>query len=297
MDRILLIDTLNFIWRASIPFSPKNKSHLYNEKTDLCICGAAWEDNKCENEPSNEFVIIYNFFKNLRPLIEQFYPDKCFFVLEGHPKFRYDLYSDYKGNRLLKQASQPSKQKVYQSADEINRLLTLLPVTMCRAANYECDDVISFLCENMKDEHLTVTSNDSDYIQLLQRRYKSCQIYNPIRKEFMEAPEYPYIAWKALAGDKSDNIPALMTAAKAVSTVSSPEKFRKFFSKEENRASFNINRQLIEFTKVPEEDIIFTEGLVSFDDLKKEFEKMKFKSLLIEKTWNKFVETFDCLKF
>jgi hypothetical protein len=88
-----------------------------------------------------------------------------------------------------------------------------------------------------------------------------------------------------------------MTAAKAVSTVSSPEKFRKFFSKEENRASFNINRQLIEFTKVPEEDIIFTEGLVSFDDLKKEFEKMKFKSLLIEKTWNKFVETFDCLKF
>lgn len=288
---------MNSIWRASIPFSPKKKSHLYDERKRACICGAVWSGEKCENEPSDEFVIIYNFFKNLRPLIEQFSPIKCFFVLEGHPKFRYDLFADYKGNRLIKKASKPDPQKVYQSADEIIRLLTMFPITICRSADHECDDVISFLCENMKEEHLTVISNDSDYIQLLQRGYKNCQVYNPIRKEFMEAPVYPYVAWKALAGDRSDNIPALMSTAKATSIISSPEKFRKFLIQEENRANFNINRQLIEFIKVPEENVSFMEGISSFNELKEEFERMKFKSFLVPKTWNRFIDTFDCLQF
>ena len=256
-----------------------------------------WLNERCENEPSDEFVIIYNFFKNLRPLIEQFSPVKCFFVLEGHPKFRHNLYAGYKGNRFIKNGSKPDPQKVYQSADEIIRLLTFFPVTICRSADYECDDVISFLCENMKEEHLTVISNDSDYIQLLQRGYKNCQVYNPIRKEFMEAPVYPYVAWKALAGDRSDNIPGLLSAAKATSIVSSPEKFRAFLAQEENRANFNINRQLIEFRKIPEEEVSFMEGISSFDELKEEFESMKFKSFLVPKTWNKFIDTFDCLQF
>ena len=51
-------------------------------------------------EEKESFTAVFNFFRNTRALIEQFDPDKVFFALEGTNCFRYDLYSDYKGNRI-----------------------------------------------------------------------------------------------------------------------------------------------------------------------------------------------------
>jgi len=149
----------------------------------------------------------------------------------------------------------------------------------------------------MRDEDVTVLSNDSDYIQLLQRGYKSCHVYNPIKKEFMQPPTYPYVAWKSLAGDKSDNIPKLLTPKKVEAAMRDPEVLNKFLSVEENRANFNINRQLIEFRMVPEEDIILIEGTKDFPALKEEFMKMEFESIINEKSWTKYTNTFNCIKY
>jgi len=276
MDRILLIDGLNAIFRACIKF----------------------ESSTPLEEVDDSIVFTFNFFRNLRPLIEEFKPDKCFFVLEGHPQFRYDLFSNYKANRIIKRASkQAFNEKVFRTKDIIVELLQYLPITICRAENYEADDVVSTLCENMKDESLTVISNDSDYIQLLQRNYRQIKVYNPIKKVNMESPSYPYVVWKCLNGDKSDNIPALLKPKKALDTVQSPNLFKAFLEVEENRANFNINRQLIEFKNVPEEEIIFFEGYANFPQLKSAFSDMKFVSLINDTFWPKFVSTFNCLKY
>ena len=80
-------------------------------------------------------------------------------------------------------------------------------------------------------------------------------------------------------------------------TVNSPELFKKFMEVEENRANFNVNRQLIEFRSVPEEDILLAEGVRAFDNLKKSFEFMKFESIINEQSWKKYCKTFDCLKY
>jgi 5'-3' exonuclease len=311
LDKILLIDAMNAMWRASISFAPK--------KTDPPP-PSDWIDNGQPNLSTNDewtmrgdpsppkvdkdieeeqkYVLIFNFFRNLRPLIELFSPDKCFFVLEGHPKFRYDLFPEYKANRLIKQASkQEMMDKFLVSKDKIVRLIQHLPITTARAMQYECDDVIATLCEDMREEELTIISNDSDYIQLLQRGYKSCRIYNPIKKVFMEAPTYPYVAWKCLNGDKSDNIPALLKPAKALKTVSDSGLFQSFMNTEENRANFNINRQLIEFRSVPMEEITLQEGVKDFLLLKQAFEKMKFESIINDRSWLKYTQTFNCIKF
>ena len=260
MDKILLIDTHNAIWRATVGFGPKKDSEhvlcsdcddyilLHRADQLHCECGGAWLylEDRCELSPNPDHIVIFNFFRNLRPIIEMFSPDKCFFVLEGHPQFRYDLFAEYKANRIIKQASkQATKDKVLRCKDEIVRLLRYLPVTICRAAQYEADDVVATLCENMNQEDLTILSNDSDYIQLLQKGYNNIQIYNPIKKEFMQAPSYPYIAWKCLAGDKSDNIPSLLKPKKVEAAMNDPEVLRKFMEVEENRANFSINSKLI----------------------------------------------------
>jgi len=176
-------------------------------------------------------------------------------------------------------------------------LMQHLPITVCRAANYEADDVIATLCDNMRDEDLTVLSNDSDYIQLLQRGYSKIRIYNPIKKVDMESPPYPYVAWKCLNGDKSDNIPALLKPKKAVETASNPELFKKFMEVEENRANFSVNRQLIEFRSVPLEEIEMREGIRNFPVLKQAFTDMKFESIVNDQSWAKYCKTFDCLKY
>lgn len=275
MDKILLIDAHNAMWRACVKF------------------GAAPVP-----EVDDSIIFTFNFFRNLRPLIEEFKPEKCFFVLEGHPQFRYDLFADYKANRIIKTAANPkSNEKFFKTKDIIVPLMKHLPITTCRAANYEADDVIATLCHNLKEEELTVISNDSDYIQLLQRQYSNIKIYNPIKKSFMEAPTYPYVVWKCLNGDKSDNIPALLKPKKALETVNSPDLFKKFLEVEENRANFNVNRDLIEFRFIVEDEINLVDGHRDFDSLKKSFADMKFESIINDKSWDKYCRTFDCIKY
>jgi 5'-3' exonuclease len=297
MDKILLIDGHNALHRANTTFTFKKHTNQVADEFK-CECGGEWIDGKCSEEPNPEFIPIYNFFRNLRPIIELFAPEKCFFVLEGHPQFRFDLFAGYKASRFVKYASKKEElNKFFKYKDRVVDLLKYLPITICRAEKYECDDVIGALSENLKDEDLVILSNDSDFIQILQRGYKHCRIYNPIKKTFMEPPAYHYIGWKSLNGDKSDDIPSLLTPKKALDAISSPEKLKKFLSLEENRANFNINRQLIEFLPVPEEDIEFREGQSEFDKLKEEFVQMKFETITNDKSWERYKNTFNCIKY
>jgi len=285
MDKILFIDAHNAMWRACVKF------------------GAVQPD------APDEVIYTFNFFRNLRPIIEEFEPVKCFFVLEGHPQFRYDLYADYKAHRITKLGSarpeddeklakkKKSTETFFKTKDIILPLMKHLPITTIRGANYEADDVIATLCENMKTEDLTVLSNDSDYIQLLQCGYNNIRIYNPIKKDFMQAPEYPYVAWKCLSGDTSDNIKKLLTPKKVEKVMSDASAFKNFLDVPENRANFNINRQLIEFRMVPVEELEIHEGVKNFEALKQAFTDMKFESIINEKSWQKYCSTFECLKY
>lgn len=304
MDNILLIDLHNAIWRACVTFGSPT-SHLMcatcnNNKhiSELhCICGAYWNHDNgfCYGE---KYIYIYNFFRNLRPIIEQFTPDKCFAVLEGRPQFRYDLYNEYKANRIIKIASrQEANKKFLQAKEIILFLIKYLPITICCAGNYEADDVIGSLSENMKEENITVISNDSDYIQLLQRHYFNIKIYNPIKKDYMVAPQYLYTQHKSLVGDKSDNIKRLVSDKKALQYCTNPNDFGKFMDLEENGANFTINRKLIEFANVPLEEIEMKAGERKFSLLKEEFTIMKFNSMVMEKSWQKYTNTFNCIKY
>lgn len=293
MDKILIIDAHNFMWRANVIFKPKFKEAA-PPKTD----NWGFENETKKEEVNDEFVMVYNFFRNLRVLVEQFDPTKCFFVLEGHPQFRYDLYADYKANRIIKKASKTeSHERFDKNQPEIVRLIKHLPITVAQAEHYEADDVVATLVDNMQDEEITIASNDSDYLQLLQKGYKNLRIYNPMKKDFMSAPEYHYIGWKSLHGDVSDNIEGLVGDKTAQKLLKDPEKFKALLDKEENRASFNINKQLIEFRPVPLDEIQMEMGQANFEDLREDFSNKDFKSMLKEPYWSNFKKTFDCLKY
>ena len=43
--------------------------------------------------------IVFNFFRSFRALVEKFDPDKVYFVLEGAPKKRSEMFEGYKAQR------------------------------------------------------------------------------------------------------------------------------------------------------------------------------------------------------
>lgn len=268
MDKILIIDFMNYVHRCRV------------------------------GNLEGEYVLIYNFFRNLRATVDQFKPDKLFFALEGRPKHRYELLESYKANRIIKTAAkQTTADNILLLANKIQQLLLLFPITLVSHPDFEADDIIHTLCLNLKEEDITICSTDTDCIQILQQGYKDCKLYNPIKKEFISAPSSHYVVSKSLLGDKSDNILPLLTPKKAEKCLNDPKVFAAFLAIEENRANFNINRQLIQFISVPEEELFISEGIENFDQLKIEFHNMKFESIINDKSWDKFLLTFKCLKF
>lgn len=266
--KILIIDTYNEIHRAKTGFV------------------------------KGEFFIIYNFFKNFKALVEKFTPNRIFLALEGYPKFRYQLYPDYKKDRrLIKQASSQDKQVFFNNQkDKILELMQHLPAVSVSAVDYESDDIINTLAHDLKDEEITIISNDHDYIQLLQQNFASLQIFDPRVKDFLVAPSYHYLTWKSLAGDKSDSIPGIISNKKAEILSQSPSELDHFLSSPENHANFKLNLDLINFRSIPSDELQFSNYQVNFDILKQEFEKMEFSSLLNEKYWNKFTSVFSEVK-
>lgn len=275
MDKILLIDANNYIYRGVISFG------------------------KPQTEPS--YTIVYNFFRNLRATIEQFQPTKVFFCLEGKNCFRYKLYPEYKANRIVKLSSEKAAKKAEdfnRQAGIITELLSNLPITIVKSDGFECDDVIATLVENLKDEDTTIISTDTDFIQLLQKDYKNTKIYDPRKKDYMQSPLFHYLTWKILRGDKStDNIPGIISDAKAEAIASNIDDLAAFLdASEENRANYALNKELIELRIIKDDDLQFIDYNVSFENLKSEFERMDFKSMLEDKYWNRFVDTFKSLR-
>lgn len=270
---ILIVDTHNFLHRARAGFG------------------------------EGEFSIVFNFFRNLRALVDQMKPSRVLMVLEGHPQHRFDLLPEYKANRETEEGSE--KRAVMDDFHRQKRLIFSLlehfPVTMMKHPHFECDDSIYNIIKNSAScTEYTVVSNDSDFVQLLQE-FPNVKLYNPMKKEYVVAPDYDYCLWKSLRGDGSDNIPGIpgvgdKTACALVSDVSKLEEF--FVKKPDAKSIADRNYKLIKFSQWTDEEsqtFVSNTPVCDWDVVRSKFEEWKFASLLKDKTWDKFVSTFDKL--
>lgn len=291
MKRLLLVDGLNFLHRARSGFT--------------------LGDHAC----------TFNFFRNLRSLVETIDPESVIFVLEGTPRHRLVEFSDYKANRkeVVDQEDPASVKKAeelksfFRQADEAVALMKRsLPVTVIRHPHYECDDVIYSLVrsafnttESPADE-VVVASNDTDFIQLY-NEFPAVKLWSPHDKDYVPHPGYDYVAWKSLRGDATDNIPGLpgvgdVTAEKA---MGNPAVLQELLSRPGNRELFERNRGLIRLREIPGEERDLTEVTrcqnPDWVDVIGTFKEWGFNSFFKPTKagttqWDKFKSTFAKLK-
>ena len=238
-----------------------------------------------------ENPIIFNFIRSFKALVEKFHPDIIYFVIEGSPKARLELLPEYKGQRTYSDHDDFRRQREMC----IDILKEHFPVIVARHEDHECDDVIGAIVNNIhRSDECTIISTDTDFIQLIDKKYERVNLYNPVKKEFVVAPNYDYVAWKALTGDKSDNIEGFKRVgpATAEKLVTSKEKLDKFLDTEEKLTKFNKNIQLIKLEEVEVDKIQMSSCKYNSGAVKKIFEELKFDSLLNEKYWQNFERVF-----
>ena len=237
--------------------------------------------------------VTFNFFRNLKPILEKFQPDQAYFVLEGKPKHRTDLLPEYKGTRK----KQPDS--FWRQKDEILDIMSRLPIFQIRHPDYECDDVIASLCKQhaADGDEVTIVSNDSDFIQVFDTMDSNLvSIYNPMKKIFVDPPPYNYLCWKSLRGDGSDNIPGIKGVGDrtAEKLLNDPGKLHEFLSKADNRSVFQRNKELIEFHRI-DGNLECNKPELDFQYVYDTFSSMGFGSMIKDSYWQKFQNSFSTL--
>lgn len=280
--------------------------------TILCIDGFNFLHRARAGFTLGDYPVVFNFFRNFRALVELHKPTRIYFVLEGHPRQRYEMLPEYKANRRIDlPEGEPVPPEVAKKVAELEsffrqaHLITNLlgrhfPVSLIRHADYECDDVIFNLIRRSSSAvPWVVVSNDSDFTQLLSE-FPNVKLYNPITKTYVEAPPFDYVTWKALRGDGSDNIPGLpgIGDKTAEELVTDPDKLAKLFEDKAMAEQFSRNYLLIRFHTWSDEDamkMVCSQPTKDWDAVAKKFDEWLFKSLLKEGTWQKYQATFDPL--
>lgn len=247
---------------------------------------------------AGEHSVTFNLLRSIRALVEQFKPTRVVFVLEGIPVRRLAMFPDYKGNRKREYDESFSRQR-----DEVvNLMSTHFPISVVRHPTHEADDVIFNLINvSSLAVKFTVISTDTDFTQLL-NTHDNVHVYNPVKKAIVEWDKsVNYAVYKSLKGDGSDNIPGVpgFGEKKALKFATN---FNGIHSpvwqhlQGDLAQHFDRNRELVEFeTWDTPELMTSSEPTRDWDAVKAKFQEWEFASIVNDKSWSKFVATFDPL--
>lgn len=248
---------------------------------------------------NGDMHIVFNFFRGLRPIIEALNPDKVYVVLEGMPAHRIQLDAEYKANRVVEPGTARADEmaEFRRQKKIILESLSNFPVTLAKHPDLECDDTIASLCVDVhKDDECIVVSTDTDFIQLLDSTQR-VRLYNPVKKEFVSHVNYDYVKWKALRGDKTDNITRVdgMTDKKAEKVLSNPSSLESVCNDPVTGPQYARNLELVRFKTGLQDGIQLQECTANLDLARQSFRNFKFYSMVNDTAWRNYTKTFGCL--
>jgi len=210
---------------------------------------------------------------------------------------------EYKANRIVEKSDPRHEElmKFFKQKDKIVELLaSYFPVSLVRHPTSEADDTIYNLIKTSSAAvPWTVVSTDTDFIQALQE-FPHISLYNPVKKYFVNSPDHPYVTWKALRGDSSDNIPGIPGVGDktAEKLACDPEALADFLFDPVKAEVFQRNYDLISFrtwTDAEKEEMSSSSPSKDWNSVRTVFTDMGFQSITKDGSWEKFVAPFELL--
>lgn len=227
---------------------------------------------------------VVGFIRSLKFVMRDVRPDRVIVVWdgEGGSMKRRSVYKDYKAGRKPRINRQYDFETPEQSMvnlkvqyAKLRQVLPLLGVLQVELPDVEADDVVAFICRQLRDEsQKVILSSDKDFWQLLDPR---TIVYSPSKKKYYTKDDLReelgvlaenYIYVKAMVGDGSDNIKGLKgigvkTAAKLFPFLSerpttldeivahaeaNREKSPRYKAVADERETLSTNLQLMQLT-------------------------------------------------
>ncbi len=179
---------------------------------------------------------VYGFTMMLLTLLRDHRPDRVAVAFDRpEPTFRHERISSYKANR------RETPDTLRQQMGLVRKLVDTLQITAVDHAGVEADDVIATLATQARDrgEDVVVVTGDRDAYQLVEdphvrvlynkRGVSDYALYDEAGiEERTGVKPADYVAYAALRGDPSDNLPGVdgvgeKTAAKLINAYGSIE--------------------------------------------------------------------------
>ncbi|MCO5205833.1 MAG: DNA polymerase I [Anaerolineae bacterium] len=167
-----------------------------------------------DGEPTNA---TYGFTRTVLDLMMSDDPPKYLAVsFDVGRTFRDDMFTDYKGTR------EKMPDELALQIERIRQVIRTMNIPVLELDGYEADDVLGTIAKQAKplgvpvhiitgDRDLLQLVDDNTVVELPPSRYqRQPRIYTPalVVEEYEMQPRQ-IIDWKALEGDKSDNIPGV----------------------------------------------------------------------------------------
>ena len=164
-----------------------------------------------DNSPGQIFL----FLRSLKSYVDKFRPENIYCTWDKKlewpsTNFRSEAIAvQYKGNR-----DNDKFKDVLEFAEKIQEVIALLGVHNMYPLRMEADDLMAWLSTILKGKKVIVTT-DKDLLQTISQDTK---VYSPIKKkeitlqnfeEYTGVPKEQYLNYRAVTGDKSDNIPGI----------------------------------------------------------------------------------------
>ncbi len=207
-------------------------------------------------QPTNA---IYGFLNILIKLISQIKPEYAAVAFDVKaPTFRSKKYNQYKATR------HPTPDELLKQFEPIQKILNAMGIVTIEKPGFEADDILGTLAnitKTNKDLKCFIVTGDKDSLQLVNKnvtvKIMSTKIGTPISTDYdvkTVVEKYgispsEFIDFKALMGDKSDNVPGLSGIGEktALALISKYHNIEYIYENIDNiDEKINLKRRLLE---------------------------------------------------
>ena len=189
--------------------------HALAYRTYFALTGAGSSSSQWVTRSGEPTAGTYGFTAVLFRLLEQETPDYLAVSFDISGSFRDDIYADYKGTR----EKMPAELRV--QIERIREVVQAFDIPVYEMEGYEADDVIGTISRLAPADgvDVVIVTGDRDLLQLATkhvsislsgRKLSEALLYGPaeVEERYGVRPEQ-FVDYKALVGDKSDNIPGV----------------------------------------------------------------------------------------
>lgn len=168
---------------------------------------------------------VYGFTSMLLNVLEEEQPTHIAVTFDKGRTFRHEIYEEYKAHR----AKMPDELRTQM--DRVRKVVQALDIPIYEKEGYEADDVLGTLARQGEEQGVEtlIVTGDMDLLQLVDRhtrvltsrwRFSDTVIYDVdgVEERYDGLEPDQLVDYKALMGDKSDNIPGVYGVGEKTAT-------------------------------------------------------------------------------